>query len=133
MNPKYVTLQNIDVYIGYSKGLAPYEPYRCQLKKDHQLLDSDNKFRFEYPGGRIAAHIQDLLVKLNLTKLYVFTNKESEWSVTQCERFQKCEIIAAIANQQQYELVSETCKSKFIKAIFTNCAPCWCVFPGVDK
>ena len=133
MVPKYVTLQNIPVYVGYTKGLLAYEPYRSQLKNDHQYLDSDKKFRFEFPGGRLAPDIQELLIKLNLTKLYIFTNKETEWSVTECERVQKCELIAAIANQEQYQLVYDTCKAKFINAIFTDCAPCWCVFPGVEK
>ena len=129
MNSKYVTLHKLNVYVGYTKGLPKYVPFRCQLKKDHYYLAFDEKFRFEFKGGRIASEVQELLLKLNLDKVYVYSEEEPHWSVTESEKVQRCHILAHLADQEHLELVSKTLKSKFIDATYTDCAPCWCELP----
>ena len=107
MHPKYVTLQNMTVCLGYTKGMCHTEYYRCQLKRNHDEFGFDNKYRYELVGGRLHPQVQERLLKMNLDKLYVLSDYPAEWSAT---RIQKCDMIAPIYSEQHFELVASTCK-----------------------
>ena len=134
MHPKYVTFWKRKVYVGYTKGLPKGKPYRTQLKSNHKYCEEGEKYRFPFAQGRLPPELQQFLITCAIDKLYVVSYEENtEWSCTECERFQLCDLIAPITSQEQYELVAAKAKSKFIRAAFTDCCPCWCEFPGITK
>ena len=131
MHPKYITIHKQKLRVGYTQGLPEYEPFRAQLHKDHEYLEQ--KFRFEFEKGSMLPEVEELLITLKLDKIYVFSDTKAEWSAALCERVQVCDIIGPVSDNAHFEFLEKYCHLRRVRATFTDCAPCWCEFPGITK